>query len=147
MVGVVAVALLGEVGAELEYADAAYFLEHAQFLEDRHVRRQQRFADMKTRVVLLFQLQHAEAAPLQQRRRRRPGRAAADHEHIATDAVRSHPAACIVFHVPPSVSESCSKRDPASFAVEAARRSTPCQPTQRRIIAGQRAAPARLPLS
>lgn len=61
MEGLVVALLAGKIGAVLGYAQCANLLQHAEFLEDRQVARQQGFADVEARMAILFQLQYAPA--------------------------------------------------------------------------------------
>ncbi len=72
-----------EFRPRLEKADAVHLLGEAQPLEQRQVRRQQGFADVKARMLRL--LQHDDVAPAlrQQRRDGAAARPAADHQHVA----------------------------------------------------------------
>ncbi len=84
----VCVAVAGwEIRAVLDDAERANLVEHAELFHDRQVAGQQRLADVKTRVAVLFELDHSISAALQQRCRRGPGRTAADHEHIAIERI------------------------------------------------------------
>src|SRR4029077_6628241 len=79
-VGVVA-ALVGrlEIRPRLEHPQRAHFLHHAEALEYRQVHRQERLADVKTRVVLLLQRNYPVAAPGHQGRLGAAVGAAANH--------------------------------------------------------------------
>jgi hypothetical protein len=77
-----------EVRAVLGHPDRADLVEHAQALEDRQVHRQQRFADVETRMARLLEQQHAPAAPREQRRGGAPGRATADDEDVGVQGPR-----------------------------------------------------------
>jgi hypothetical protein len=72
-----------ELRAVLLYADPADLFVHAQLLEQGHVQRQQRFADVKPGVALLLRYNHVPAALREQCRYRGARRAAAEHEYIA----------------------------------------------------------------
>jgi hypothetical protein len=72
-----------ELDPPLGHADALDRLAHAQALEQRAVGRQQRFADVKARVVLLLDQHHAAPLAGQQRGHGAAGRPAADDQHVA----------------------------------------------------------------
>jgi hypothetical protein len=72
-----------EFRAPFLHADGAHLVGNPKALEQRQVRRQQRLADMKTRVTGLFQQDHAVAILCQQAGCGGPGRTAADHQHVA----------------------------------------------------------------
>ncbi len=89
--GVVAVLVVGlEIRAGLEHAERAHLVEHAEPLEHRKIHRQQRFADVKARMVRLLERDHSMAAPRQQRRGGAAGRTAADHRDVALLARHIH---------------------------------------------------------
>ncbi len=73
----------GEIHAGLPDADGVHLLEHAEAPEDRQVVRQERLADVKARVALLLEHHHVAPALGEQRRHRRPGGSAADHQYFA----------------------------------------------------------------
>ena len=74
-----------ELDAVLLHADRLDLLAHAEPVEESGVGRQQRFADVKARVMRLLE-QDDVAAPFgEQRGDRRAGRAAADDEHVALE--------------------------------------------------------------
>src|SRR5690606_30855916 len=79
---VVAAVVDREVGAELEHADPADLIKHPEPLEDRHVHRQQRLADVEPGVPLLLQHRHLPALARQQRGDGRAGRATTDDEDV-----------------------------------------------------------------
>jgi len=68
----------------LWHADRVDFVGNAEPLEQRHVHREQRFADVKARVASLFQHHHVAPAGREQRGDRRARGAAADHQHVAS---------------------------------------------------------------
>ena len=72
-----------ELGTPFLHADGPHFVSHAEPLEQRQVGRQQGFADMEARVAGLVEQHHLVAHLRQQRRHRRSGRPAADHQHVA----------------------------------------------------------------
>ena len=72
-----------EIGAGLLDADGVDLLQHAQPLEDRQVVWQQRFADVKARVVLFLQQGDPPALLREQGRDGRAGRPAAHDKDIA----------------------------------------------------------------
>jgi len=72
-----------ELDAELGHADLLDLFAHAQPLEQADVGRQQRFANVKARVLCLLEQHDTAALRGEQRGDRRAGRAAADHEHVA----------------------------------------------------------------
>ena len=72
-----------EVGAGLLDADGVDLLQHPQPLEDRQVVRQQRFADVKARVVLFLQQGDPPALLREQGRDGRAGRSATHDKDIA----------------------------------------------------------------
>ena len=63
-----------EIGAGFEHAERADLVEHAEALEHRKIHRQQRFTDVKARVMRLLQRNHPVAAPRQQGCGRAAGR-------------------------------------------------------------------------
>jgi hypothetical protein len=74
-----------ELGPVLAQADLVDLLAQAQPVEQLRIGRQQRFADVETRVVVLLDHHHAPAGAGQQRRGGGTGGAAADDEHFALD--------------------------------------------------------------
>jgi hypothetical protein len=72
-----------ELDPPLGHADALDLLAHAQAVEQRPVGRQQRFADVKARVVLLLEQHHAPPLSGQQGGHGAAGRPAADDQHVA----------------------------------------------------------------
>jgi hypothetical protein len=89
-VGVVAAFVVRlEVRARLEHAQRADLVQHAEPLEYRQIHGQQRFADMKSRVMRLLQRNDPVAAPRQQCRRGAAAGAAADHRHVTLLGRRS----------------------------------------------------------
>ena len=72
-----------EFGAPLLHADGPHLVGDAELLEQRQVGRQQRFADVEARMAGLVEQHHLVAHLRQQRRHRRSGRPAADHQHVA----------------------------------------------------------------
>ena len=72
-----------ELGTPFHHADAAHLVGYAEPFQQRQIGRQQRLADMKTRVVLLFQQGHLVAAFGEQRRHGRTRRPTADDEYLA----------------------------------------------------------------
>ena len=74
-----------KLDAELGHADLVDLFAHAQALEQLDVARQQRLADVKARMLGLFQQHHVAALLRQQRGHGRAGWAAADDEHVALD--------------------------------------------------------------
>ena len=79
-----------EIRAELEYAERSDLLEHAQAFEDRQIHRQQRFADVKARMMRLLEGDNLVAAACQQNRGRASRRAPADDRDIAIFRCRCH---------------------------------------------------------
>jgi hypothetical protein len=78
-----AVLLRHELDAPLGHAHALDLLAHAQGVEQRAVGRQQRFADVEARVVLLLQHHHAPPLARQQGGHGAARGPAADHQDIA----------------------------------------------------------------
>jgi hypothetical protein len=72
-----------EIRTRLEHAERAHFVEYTQALEYGKIHRQQRFADMKARVMRLLERNDPVAAPRQQCRSRTACGAPADHRHVA----------------------------------------------------------------
>ena len=66
------------------------FVVDAEALEQRHVERQQRFADVEARMAFLLHHDHVAAALGQQGRDGGAGGAAADDEHVAMDRLGLH---------------------------------------------------------
>jgi hypothetical protein len=77
------VALVIEFGPGLEHADGLHFRTDAETVNDRHVQGQERFTDVKARVVLLLQQRHLPALLGEEGRHGRAGGPAADHQDIA----------------------------------------------------------------
>ncbi len=65
------------------HADGLDGVGHAKLFKKRQIRREQRFADVKTRMVRLFQQGHAVATLGQQRRRSRAGGPTTDYQYVA----------------------------------------------------------------
>jgi hypothetical protein len=72
-----------EGGAPFLHADGAHLLAHAELLEERHVGRQERFADVEPRVRFLLQQDHLVAALGEQRGGGGTGGTPADHDDVA----------------------------------------------------------------
>src|SRR5579885_1855021 len=72
-----------ELDAVFEHADALDLIADAEPLEERKVERQQRFADMEARVLVLLDENHAPAALGQKRGDGGTGGSAADDENVA----------------------------------------------------------------
>ena len=72
-----------ELGGILSNSDPVKFLPHTELLQDRHVERQQRFADVETRVPVLVHNRHVAALLRQHCADGRAGGAAANDEHLA----------------------------------------------------------------
>ena len=86
--GLVLVLRRHELDAVLRHADAFDLLAHAERIEQRRVRGQKRFADVKARMTTLLE-QDDVAAPFgEQGGNRRAGRAAADDENVAIEGRR-----------------------------------------------------------
>src|SRR6185503_20420429 len=73
-----------EFGAVFRHADHADLVGYAKPLEQRHVERQQRLANMESRVAGFFNQNDIASALGQQRRDRRAARAAANDQHITS---------------------------------------------------------------
>jgi len=72
-----------EFGGVLANADRLQLVPHPQPLQNWHVKGQQRFANVKARVMLLIDHGNVAALLRQQCGDGRSGRAAADHENFA----------------------------------------------------------------
>jgi hypothetical protein len=81
-----ALIVTGKIGALLAHTDTLHLRKNAETLQDRHVHRQQRLADVEARVAVLLEQQHGSAAARQLRCRRRPGRSSADHDDVAVES-------------------------------------------------------------
>src|SRR5713101_4664565 len=79
------VAFVVEFGTGLDQPDLVHLIEHAQAPEQRQIERQQRFADVKARVVLLFEQHHLPALLREERRDGRASGTAADDQDIASE--------------------------------------------------------------
>jgi hypothetical protein len=77
-----------ELDAPLPHADRLDLGTHAEALEQLGVRRQQRFADMETRMTRLFEQRHVTPLARQQCGDRRAGGTAPDHQHVAGERRR-----------------------------------------------------------
>ena len=75
-----------ELGTQLGDADGLDLGAHTEPVEQRHVHRQQRLADVKARVLGLLEQHHVVALVGQQRGHGRTGRAAADDHHVGAGA-------------------------------------------------------------
>ena len=58
-------------------------IAHAELVEQLDIARQQRFADVKARMMVLLEQDHAAPLPREQRRDGRAGRTAADDQDVA----------------------------------------------------------------
>ena len=72
-----------ELRAVLHHRDRRDLVADAEPLEERHVERQQRLADVEARVAVVLEHRDVAARAGQERGDRRAGGAAADHEHVA----------------------------------------------------------------
>ena len=88
-----------ELGAPLRHADRLDLRAHAQAVEQRHVRGQQRFADVEAGMRSLLDHHDVQPALREKGRRRRSGGAAADHQHVAVRRGRARPGERILGHL------------------------------------------------
>ena len=72
-----------KLGGVLSDTNPVQFVPHTQFLQDRHVKRQQRFADVKSRMFLFVQHRDIAALLRQYCADRRSRRTAANNENLA----------------------------------------------------------------
>ncbi len=77
-----------ELDAPLRHAERRDLVGDAERVEQRHVRRKQRLADVEARVTRLLEQRDPVAARREQRRGGRPGRAAADDQDVGRDRRR-----------------------------------------------------------
>jgi hypothetical protein len=54
-----------EVGASFDYANRINLVPHAKFVQDWQIARQQRFTDVKTRMLVLLEKAHPPALTAQ----------------------------------------------------------------------------------
>src|SRR5581483_11773347 len=80
-----------ELGAELGHADALDVLRHAELLEQRHVERQQRLADVEARMARFLEEDNVAAALGEQGGDGRAGGPAADHNNVTDFHVLNSP--------------------------------------------------------
>src|SRR6266480_7303347 len=80
-----------DLAAKLRHKRRVEFFAHAKPVERSYAKRQERFADMKSRKLLPFEDHNAPAGLCEQRRRRAASRAAADDRDVV-DVDLVHPA-------------------------------------------------------
>lgn len=88
---VVAAAVVGEIRPTLQHADATHVFQHAEAFKNRHVHRQQGFADMKARVLRLLKQGNGPTELGKCDGRGAASRAAADDQDIRTLRSGSRP--------------------------------------------------------